>query len=506
MRSIWKTIIRINALGLCLALLCLPAGASELFTSFSVGMISVKTTVLNPLLALERDFQSLHSLIYEGLVTLDDNYEPQPNVALRWTASNDCKTWTFTLRDDVYFSDGTQLTAYDVAATAQEILRLAKDDTAENKGVYAADRYVFTKAVVNDAQTVVFTSARPYYGFIYGMTFPILKADEVRTDYPVGSGPYKAVWFEPGNSLLLSLNEYWWQDEPNVTEINAIFSANQVDAILTRSVTAAQYRGGVNSVNLDFRTRQLETLLLNTKSYELEDIRVRYAIRYAIDPDALANGAYYGMVSRTDTPFPRGTWMYYDASDADGQDYYSVNLAKAEQLLYEAGWEDSDGDNILDRVRNGKKENLSLRLWVYEEAENSVRVEVANQIKDMLARVKIAVRIDNISYGLAKERLNAGNFDLALAAFQMDAVPDPGFLLYGPNTGNYGGYRTEEMNGLIDALRKSTSQYEYQQNLYQIQAVFARDCPFICLYYRGGAVLTRKIFTNTRDVREPEVL
>ena len=175
-------------------------------------------------------------------------------------------------------------------------------------------------------------------------------------------------------------------------------------------------------------------------------------------------------------------------------------------MLYEAGWEDSDGDNILDRVRNGKKENLSLRLWVYEEAENSVRVEVANQIKDMLARVKIAVRIDNISYGLAKERLNAGNFDLALAAFQMDAVPDPGFLLYGPNTGNYGRYRTEEMNGLIDALRKSTSQYEYQQNLYQIQAVFARDCPFICLYYRGGAVLTRKIFTNTRDVREPEVL
>ena len=133
----------------------LPGAWAQELTSdtFSIGMISVKTNYLNPLWALERDFQSLHSLMYESLVRLNDNYEPEAYLATDWMPSNDCKTWTFKLRDDVYFSDGTQLTAYDVAATVNEILRLAKDETAENHGVYASMRYVVASAQANDALT-----------------------------------------------------------------------------------------------------------------------------------------------------------------------------------------------------------------------------------------------------------------------------------------------------------------------------------------------------------------
>ena len=522
MRSIWKTIIRTELclLALVMALTPLSACAGDIAQNFSIGMISVKTTVLNPLLALERDFQSLHSLIYESLITLDDSYHPQPNLALSWS-TNDGITWTFTLRDDAVFSDGTPLDAYDVAATVNEIIRLAKDDTAENKGVYASMRYTVSKAQANDAKTVVITSSRPYYGFLYAMTFPVLKQEEVQAEYPVGSGPYRAVSFSPGNFLYLSANEYWRGEEPFVSEINAFFFAtnkeltnayeyNRVDAIITRSVTTAQYRTGVTALNMDYRTRQLEVLLFNLKAYELEDVRVRKAIRYAIDPDALAQNAYYGMVSRTDTMFPANTWMYYDASDADGEAYFSYSLEKANQLLTEAGWTDTDEDGVRDMVLEGQKVKLSLRLWVYEEAENSVRVETANAIRDQLAKAGIEVRVTTLSFGLAKERLQAGNFDLCLAAFQMDSVPDPGFLLYGPNTGNYGRYKSETMNNLITELRKCRTDIErgpeYKQLLDQIQAEFARDCPFVSLYFRGGAVLTRMVYTSVRDVREPEVL
>ena len=518
MRSIARTITRILLPALLAACLCCDGTFAQELNSdtFSVGMISVKTQYLNPLWALERDFQSLHSLMYESLIRFDDNYEPEPYVAVSWR-TDDCKSWTFTLRDDVYFSDGTKLTAYDVAATVNEIIRLAKDDTAENKGVYASMRYVITSAQANDALTVVINASRPYYGAIYAMCFPILKADEVQFEYPIGSGPYRAEAFSPTNYLYLSYNDRWWGEEPLVKNINAFFSAtnkdltadyeyNRVDAIVTRAVTTAQYRGGVTSVNIDYRTRQLETLLLNMNSYELEDIRVRYAIRYALDPDALSNNAYYGMTSRTDTPFPRGTWMYYDGSADAGEDYFTYNLDKANRLLDEAGWIDTNEDGVRDMVRDGKRVDLSLRLWVYEEAENSVRVETANQIRYQLAKAGITVRVYLVSFALAKERLQAGNFDLCLAAYQMDAVPDPGFLLYGPNTGNYGRYKTKEMNDLITALRKCTDKASYQQTLRQIQALYAKDCPFICLYYRGGAVLTRKLYTNVRDIREPEVL
>ncbi len=500
------------------ALLLCACQAQQLTSdTFSVGMISVKTNYLNPLWALERDFQSLHSLMYESLIRLNDQYEPEAYVASDWRYGDDCKSWTFVLRDDVYFSDGTQLTAYDVAATVNEILRLAKDENAENHGVYASLRYVVSSASANDAKTVIITAARPYYGVIYAMNFPILKASEVQFEYPIGSGPYRADSFSPANYLYLSYNPYWWGEEPHVKNINAFFSAtnrdltadyeyNRVDAIVTRSVTTAQYRGGVTSVNMDYRTRQLETLLINLNSYELEDVNVRWAIRYALDPDSLSNNAYYGMTSRTDTPFPRGTWMYYDPSDDNGEDYFTYNLAKANRLLEEAGWVDTNEDGIRDMMRDGKRVNLSLRLWVYEEAENSVRVETANEIRDQLAKAGIEVRVYLVSFALAKERLQAGNFDLCLAAFQMDSVPDPGFLLYGPNTGNYGRYRNSEMNNAINDLRKCTNQYSYQQALRRIQTIFAQDCPFICLYYRGGAVLTRYLFTNVRDIREPDML
>lgn len=517
MRCTRKIAIRILEMTLCLMLAVMPVQAAEMDDTLTVGMISSKTSMLNPLLAVERDFQSLHALIYEGLVTIDDDYDAVPCIAAHWDCSDDCSTWTFEIRNDVYFSDGTRLTAYDVAATATEILRLANDSSADNKGVYASLKYVVSRVTANDENTVVVRASRPYYGVIYAMNFPILKQNEVGIENPVGTGPYKVDLFSPTNYLYLSRNPLWWGEEPTVEYINAMFKPtnreltaefeyNRVDAVITRSVTASQFRSGVSSVNLDYRTRQLETLMFNLKSFPLENENIRRAIRYAIDVDTLADGAYYGLVSRTDTPMPRGTWMYHDGTEELGENVYAYNPQKAKEMLAAEGWSDTDGDGVLDTVVNGAKKNLHLQLYVYEEAENSVRVEMAGRIKDMLNAVGIGVTVTNMSYARAKEKLTAGSFDLCLAAFQMDSVPDPGFLLIGPNTGNYGRYKSTEMNNLFTEFRKSRTKLTMKSYLNQIQTLFAKDCPFICLFYRGGAVLTRKIFTNVRDIREPDVL
>ena len=103
-------------------------------------------------------------------------------------------------------------------------------------------------------------------------------------------------------------------------------------------------------------------------------------------------------------------------------------------------------------------------------------------------------------------KLSAASYDLCLAAFQMDVVPDPGFMLMRGNTGNYSRYRSEKMDDLFAALRKSADFETYKNTLHQIQDQFAEDCPFICLYYRTGAIMTRKLFTYARDIREPHLL
>lgn len=480
--------------------------------SLILGIVSVTTTRLNPLQPVEREFMSLTALVYEPLVSFDDDYLPKPHLAEKYESSPDGSSWTFTLREGVVFQDGTPVTSADVVATVNEILRLANDEGATNKGAYATLKYFVNKATATDEKTVVITTGRKNFGFLYAMNFPILPASQVQADNPPGTGPYTVEQFMPGDYVWLSVNSYWWGGKPAITEISALFHAtnkelissyeyNRVDAILTRSMTAAQYRSGVTSLNLSFRTKQLETLMLNHRSYELEDVRVRKAIRAAINLGAIAQNAYMGMALRTDTPLPSGTWMY-SADEAA----FQPNPELARQLLEEAGWTDTNDDGIRDIVRDGKTVKLSLRFYAYEEQDNSVRANVAAQIVAQLAAVGIEARLDVMSFKEVREKLEAGSFDLCMASFNMDFTPDPGFLLISGNTGNYARYKSKAMDDLFDGLRTALSREAYQEKLYQIQALFAEDCPFICLYYRSGAIMTRVMFTRARDIREPEVL
>jgi peptide/nickel transport system substrate-binding protein len=518
MRSICSIIIKWlrRALSLSLALLLCPSALATTMDSYlSLGMISVKSASLNPLAPEEREFQSLTALIYEGLFYLDDDYKPQECLARECNYTSDGKDWTIRLRQDAVFHDGTPCTAYDVEATINEILRLAQ----EGRGQYNQLQYIISSVSVNSADSLKITVKRPYYGVRFALTFPVLPRDQVMSSMPVGTGPFKVDDFAPANYLHLSANDNWWNGEPAVKAISVSFRAtnrelisdyeyNRVDAAITRSASAGQYQTGLTNLNITYRTRQLETLLLNNSSsaFPLNDQKVREAVRCAIDFDAIANSVYMGMAWRTDTPMPVGTWMYRDS------DEYGYDPDKARALLEEAGWKaDPERDNGIRHTTvtvkgESKDRRLRLRLYVYEEQDNAVRLQVANKIADYLQAVGIEVAVTVANFSNVKEHLEARNFDMAIAAFQMDTVPDPGFLLMSANTGNYVGYKSQEMDKLFKSLRTAKEFDEYQSILWQIQDLFAADCPFVCMYYRGGALLTRKVFTTVRDVREPEIL
>ncbi len=517
MRSTNSTGIKLVCAAMIL-LLCwpAPAGASTMDSSLSLGLISVKTQYLNPLVPEEREFQSVTALIYEGLFALDDDYKPVPCLAVRCDPDNSGKIWTVTMRQGVTFHDGTPCTAYDAEATIREILRLAE----EKRGAYSQLKYIISDVSANSAESLRITVSRPYYGVYYALTFPVLPRDQVQSQVPLGTGPFKVDSFVPANYLYLSANENWWQTPPTVKTVNITFRAtnrdlisdyeyNRVDAAITRSASAGQYQTGLTNLNIAYRTRQLEVLLLNHNAsiaFPLDNPLVRKAIRCAIDFDAIANSVYMGMAWRTDTPMPVGTWMYRDS------DEYGYDPDKARALLEEAGWKaDPERDNGIRHTTvtvkgESKARRLRLRLYVYEEQDNAVRLQVANKIADYLQAVGIEVAVTVANFSNVKEHLDARNFDMAIAAFQMDTVPDPGFLLMSGNTGNYVGYKSQDMDKLFKSLRTAKEFDEYQSILWQIQDLFAADCPFVCMYYRGGALLTRKVFTTVRDVREPEIL
>ena len=276
-----------------------------------------------------------------------------------------------------------------------------------------------------------------------------------------------------------------------------------MDAIFTRSIASAQYKGGSSSLALDYRTNQLECLLMNHSAFPLNRQSVREAIRCMVNVDKIANDIYNGMVDRTDTPFIAGTWMYNDNLSS----YFRTDPQRGLDLLAADGWADVDDDGILERLNDsGNYVELKMSLYVYEEPDNDVRLETANYIADTLNQYGFTVTVETKKFTDVQEALSVGNFHLCLAAYAMDPCPDAGFLLMKSNTGNYCRYRSDAMTDLCTRLRSQVKMNDYQHVLHLIQEQFAQDCPFICLFYRSGTVLTRRMYTTVRDVREYELL
>lgn len=477
-----------------------------------IGIQSTKTYSVRPLEPLERDLMSAYSLMYEGLMTINDDYLPECNLAAEYSSSNG-KTWTFILKDNLTFSDGSPVTADDVVATGQWILEKAKSEDSDT-GYYANLRYFVSSFSAKDPKTVVVKAERPYYGLLYAMTFPVLPAWALEMDNPPGTGAYICESLVPKNTMQLAPNPNWRGGAPQVKSILFVMHENasavidayeyaRVDAIFTRSIASAQYKSGVASLALDYRTNQLECLLMNHSAFPLNNQAVREAIRYLIDVNKISNNIYNGMVERTDTPFINGTWMYNENLDS----YFVTNPAKAVALLESIGWSDVDEDGILERLNDeGEYVELKMNLFVYEEPDNDVRLETANYIRDTLNSYGFNVSITTKGFTDIQQDLSSGNFHLCLASYAMDPCPDAGFMLMNYNTGNYCRYRSSAMTDLCNSLRKQLNQSDYQRVLWQIQEQFAKDCPFICLFYRSGTVLTRRMYTTTRDVRELELL
>lgn len=504
------------------------AEAANVDNNLVVGIQSTKTLSLRPLEPIERDMLSVYNLMYEGLMVINDDYLPECNLAEKYVDSNNGKTWTFILKEGLQFSNGEPVTAYDVAATGQWILNRANTEAAD-KGFYMNLAYFVESITAKDERTVVVKAERAYFGILYAMTFPVLPANCLEMDNPPGTGAYICSYFDPGSSLLLSPNPYWRHGAPQVTDVSfellpnatSVIDAYQlanVDAVFTRAIASSQYKSGTSSLSLDYRTNQLECILMNHSTFPTNRKSVREAIRCLVDVDYIASNIYNGMVERTNTPFINGTWMYNESID----EYFRLDAAKAASLLEADGWYDVDDDGILERPNDeGEYVELKIELLVYEEPEGNVRLDTANYIMDTLNRNGFNVSVTTISFndrvtydsngnetvkqGIQTKLANR-NFQMCLAAYAMDVCPDAGFMLMNYNTGNYCSYRSTDMTNLCKELRSAMDQSEYQRILQEIQLQFAKDCPFICMFYRSGTVLTRRMYTTTRDVREYELL
>ena len=502
-------------------LMLLPVCAQGADTSFlTCAIVATDDLALRPLELNQRDVVSILDLVYEGLFTLDDDYVPQPKLAYSYEFVSDGRRLRVTLRDDVNFHNGQPLTAHDVVATLDYMYDLAGFDDDLNseveltdRGLYYSTFYSIRSWEAQDEHTLLFNLRRASFGSLYALTFPILPATEVANEMPAGTGPYTYDGYERGSGIWLKANTAWWQRPPQVRNIRAniykdsekaltAFDTQDVDIAMTRSINASRYSGSLNSFSLSARTRQLEVLLIN-RSYSLfqsddsgENL-VRRAISYAINRSELISSVYQGMATIAYTPVPAGTWL---SNESTIQDIYDPLMA--ESLLDQAGWKMADDG----KRYKGSKAMPSLRIFVYDEPGSTVRTNAANKIVEQLQAVGIPAYVTTWSRNDVQAKLRSGDYSLALAAFNFDVAPDPGFTLTSTASCNFTRYRSTDMNNLLTQLRSSVTQMDYQHVMNLIQDQFEQDMPYVCLYWRAGALLSRSAFTNARDIRELELM
>jgi len=517
----FRSLKRISVLLIVLTVCLAPAWSLAADNTYlTCAIVATDDLALRPLELNQRDVVSVLDLVYEGLFAMDDNYVPQPELAYSYEFTNDGRRLRVVLRDDVTFHNGQKLTANDVIATLDYMYELSGFDENLNslyeltdRGLYYSTFYSLKSWEAQDERTLLFGLRRASYGSLYSFTFPILPASEVANDQPSGTGPYTYDGYERGSAIWLRANAAWWKRTPHVRNIRAniysdaeqaltAFDTQNVDIAMTRSINASRYSGSLSSFSLSARTRQLEVLLIN-RSYNLfksdnnGDNLVREAINYAINRSELISSVYQGMASIAYTPVPTGTWL---SNESTIRDIYDPLMA--ESLLDQAGWKMADDGNRY----KGREKMSSLRILVYDEPGSTVRTNAANKIAEQLKAVGIPCYVATWSRNEVLGKLKSGDYSLALAAFNFDVGPDPGFTLTSTASCNYTRYRSDDMNSLLTQLRSSFTSVDYQNVMNLVQDQFEQDIPYICLYWRSGALLSRSAFTDARDIRELELL
>lgn len=313
---------------------------------------------------------------YEPLVKYQDG-EYQPCLATDWTNSDDGLTYTFHLREDVKFNDGTPFNA--------EAVKLYFDNMKSVIGTssnYGQLDMLTSEITVDDEYTVSFHLTRPYYNVLndLSMVMPrgILSASAFNEDgslnseylmnHTPGTGPYM---FESVNDTATEYtfvrNPNYWGEEPDVDSFTvkvipeskvAAMRAGEVDFIIgSDTLDAASYQElssteGITGVisDFDFVT---EFIALNDEVAPLDDINIRKAIQMAIDKESIAQNIYSGLRTEANSVMPAD--MPYCKADVTTPSY---DMEAAIELMDKSGWTDMDGDGI--REKDGKKLSFTI--------------------------------------------------------------------------------------------------------------------------------------------------
>jgi peptide/nickel transport system substrate-binding protein len=481
---------------------------------------------INPLFSdLNEVDRDLCALVFEGLTQVDAHNQIAPLLAERWDVSQDGRVYTFYLRTSVRWQDGEPLTADDVLFT---IAVLQSPDFPGLPSLSELWRSVDVKKL--DPYTVQFTLLEPYAPFLDYTTVglipkhvledvPVAELDQHAFNYqPLGSGLFRVVELA-AEYVTLEANRYhrhWEQTSLDRVEFRfypsyeALLQAYEAGEILGISRVHARDIGLVRAHPdlqlLSARLSGYSLIFVNLDNPEtpfFQDKRVRQALMYALDRQALVDRVLGGQGLVIHSPIMPQSWAY----KADIK-LYAYDPAQAEALLEQAGWELVEPDRLV--LGDGARQGSAVRIKNGMPLEFSLltndlpdRVALAHAVADQWEAVGVWVHVRAVNMAdLAEQYLIPRSYDAALLQWQSTPPdPDPYPVWHSTQVEagqNYGGFVDRDADEAIEVARLMADRGERTKLYHQFQDIFAEEVPAFLLYQ---AVYTFSVDERVRNVQ-----
>jgi len=363
------------------------------------------------------------SMVYEPLVSYGEGGELKPHLAESWDISQDGKVYTFHLRKDVKFSDGTSFNAEIVKKNFDTILNhmdlhswlgfLSKIQSME-----VVDDYTFKMTLTEAYYPTIQELAvvRPVR-FLGEAGFPEDGDTSKGVKEPVGTGPWVLDEYKADEYAIFKRNENYWGELPKVEKIQVkvipdaetrvlAFEKGELDLIYGEGVISLDAFKQLEStdkyetsISEPVATRQL---VMNTNRKQLSDERVRQALHYGFNKEAMVEGITSGLEEAADFILPTNL-PYTSNIDVKSIDY---DVKKAKALLNEAGWKLPKGKTV--REKDGQLLEIEM---MYDSAE-SIQKAMAETLQSEWAAIGVKLNITGVELADQVQRFKDNDFDI----------------------------------------------------------------------------------------------
>lgn len=531
------------------ALLLLPlsggsvgAESSAKKTTFTVG-ITQDIDSLNPFTGIVASAYEMYQLTYDTLTDYGQrDFAAEPSLAESWEASDDGRTWTYTIREGVLWSDGEPLTARDVAYSFNRVMDGRYEKT--NFGNYVSS---LTSVEAPDDRTVVMKTKTPtptmLHLFVYILPEHIWKdidgkavrsyTNEPGPDGIVGSGPFIVKEHKTGQFIRLEANQNYWRGAPAIDELvfrifqnedslaqalrrgeidfaddlgsNVFESLDGADGVTTYP---ARY-SGFDEISFNVGAALDDGTPIGNGHPALKDQRVRVALSHAIDTKALTERVLGGHGTPGTSVIPP---IYEDLHFDPGADAYAFDPEEAKRLLDEAGY--TEGENGVRTMPGGGRE-LSFRLLGRSNSQTSQQTVqfVAGWLEDIGVKVKTKI----VSEDALTEIIGEGTFDMFEWGWVVEPDPDyqlSTFLCVNRSYKDGGSifanlsdsfFCDDEYDALYDQQKQQIDPAQRAETVKEMQRILYEQAPYVVTFYYDNLEAYRSDrFTGFQPQPEPD--